>query len=383
MQHKAVASLEQQEFQNDWDILERAMVELATSCGMNDIQNTISDIKTKTLEIVTPEMKSLRAITIEDLKEYQRDQQYYVKTKFWHLADNMLNDRHLTILTGHPGEGKTTMAADLALNRSKPDNCLKLANAHDWRKVDWSLKLFNTVIIDDIFGAGALDNSYVSAWKAYLPEIERAARQKRLNIIITSRHYIMEEALDALNNTSIFKSKEGNIVHVASNDLSHEEKREILISRLKQTNAKNLIMLNNIDIDECVLQSMGKINLDAVKTENYVFGFPQCANLFVHDENIMKLGAQFFEKPEAHFKTCIEQLYNTNDEDMFQKFLALVIVWADQKGKIKSDDVRNPANASEHIRCVANIFGIDVNHKFMENIRSSLRSHERDFLIYI
>ena len=157
------------------------------------------------------------------LKKYQDEEQYYVETKFWHQADKMLTDKSLTVLTGHPGEGKTTMAAYLALKRSKPENCLKLADASDWRKVDWSLKLFNTVIIDDIFGAGALNTTYLADWKTYLPEIERAAKAKRLNVIITSRHYIKEEALDDLNNNSIFKDKEENSVHLASNNLTNGE----------------------------------------------------------------------------------------------------------------------------------------------------------------
>ncbi|KAH3806049.1 hypothetical protein DPMN_134359 [Dreissena polymorpha] len=289
----------------------------------------------------------------------------------------MLNDRHMTIITGHPGEGETTMAAYLALKRSKPENCLKLANANDWRKVDWSLKLFNTVIIDDIFGAGALNNNYVSDWKVYLPEIERAAKHKRLNVIITYRHYIKEEALDYINNSSMFRTQEGNIVHLSSDDLSHEEKRGILKMlelRVKQTSTENVKLFNEIDYYECVLKSKGTINYDSNTPENVVCGFHQCATLFVHDENLMKLGASFFENPDAHFKSYIEQLYNVNDGDIFQRFVALVIVWADHNGRIKKYDVRNPASATGHIRHVADIFGIDVKRKFMENIRSSLKS---------
>ncbi|KAH3827932.1 hypothetical protein DPMN_129878 [Dreissena polymorpha] len=296
----------------------------------------------------------------------------------------MLTDKSLTVLTGHPGEGKTTMAAYLALQRSKPENCLKLAHASDWRKVDWSLKLFNTVIIDDIFGAGALNTTYLADWKTYLPEIERAAKAKRLNVIITSRHYIKEEALDDLNNNSIFKDKEGNIVHLASDGLTNEEKRDILRLQVKRTDTEHLLFENQVDIDECVLKSKGTMNLDFARTENFVFGFPQCANLFVQSEKIIiKFGAQFFENPEAHFKAYIEQLYNPKDDDIFHKFIALVSVWAEQTGRIKADHVRSPSSASDHIKFVANIFDIKVDRKFMENISSSLKSHQKDFLIYL
>jgi len=82
-------------------------------------------------------------------------------------------------LTGHPGEGKTAMAAHLALEGgTKKENCIKLESVRDWKDVDWSLRCFNTVIIDDIFGGISLDNKRLREWKTVLNDIEQRATKK-------------------------------------------------------------------------------------------------------------------------------------------------------------------------------------------------------------
>ncbi|KAH3890460.1 uncharacterized protein LOC127851796 [Dreissena polymorpha] len=372
MQYKNAARLEQHEFDSSWDILEKAMVHLGKSCGLHDVQNSIDIIKNRTLEMVTPEMKNLRENTMLFLKEYQGDEQYYIKTKFFHQAEKMLTDKHLTVVTGNLGEGKTTMAAYLALKISEPEKCLKLENACDWRKIDWSLKQFNTVIIDDIFGVGALNTTYLADWKMYLPEIERAAKMNQLNVIITYRHYIKEYDL---HSDSIFKDREGNIVQLCSVDLTNEEKKNILISRVKRTNNEDLFLRNHVDIDECVMMYKGTMNRHIDTT---VIGFPQCANLFVQRDTMIKLGARFFENPVAHY---IKQMYN---EKNFDLFLALVIVWAERTGgRIKAGNLEIASQTSGHIGFVANIFGIEVNRERLENISFCLKSHQKDSLIYV
>ncbi|WAR03953.1 hypothetical protein MAR_010511 [Mya arenaria] len=175
-----------------------AMVTLGQSCGLNDVEADIAELMTKTLDVVTPEMKSLREITLWFLEE-SCDDEFYVETARFQDAIHLLKEKHFIVLTGHPGEGKTAMAAKLALAEgTKPENCLKLQHARDWRKIDWSLKLFNTVIVDDMFGGDVLDQNLIADWKLYLPEMERAALQNRLRIIITTRHYIKEEALEEM-----------------------------------------------------------------------------------------------------------------------------------------------------------------------------------------
>ncbi|XP_052797531.1 uncharacterized protein LOC128229758 [Mya arenaria] len=384
MQHKDIAYLEQKEFQKNWSLLENAMVTLGQSCGLNDVKADIAELMTKTLDIVTPEMKSLRETTLWFLED-SCDDEFYVETARFQEAIHLLKEKHFIVLTGHPGEGKTAMAAKLALaDGTKPENCLKLQHARDWGKVDWSLKLFNTVIVDDIFGGGALNQKLLADWKPYLPDMERAAKQNRLRIIITTRHYIKEEALEEMDKLTMFDDKDGYVLLLSSKmHLSFNEKKEILMSRAKKNKSEDMIDTYRIRYEDCVRKAEGVMNLQEGQSEDLVFGFPQCATLFVRSEALMKLGSVFFSKPEIHFKTYIDQLYKGKDEEQFHKFLALVAVWAEQNMRMKELDLQNATKVSDHVRNVAKCFGVDVTYSFLETLKSSLKSHINDLLLLI
>jgi len=83
---------------------------------------------------------------------------HYVKTEMYERAKKPLAEKNLVVLTGYPGEGKTAMSAHLALEGdASPENCIKLECSRDWEEIDWSMRFFTTVIIDDIFGGESLD----------------------------------------------------------------------------------------------------------------------------------------------------------------------------------------------------------------------------------
>ena len=130
---------------------------------------------------------------------------HFIKTSLYDKAGQVLRDKNLLILTGHPGEGKTAMAAHLALEGgTKKENCIKLESVRDWKDVNWSLRCFTTVIIDDIFGGISLDHERLREWKTVLNDIEQRATNKELRVIITSRHNIIEEAKGEMDKITMF-----------------------------------------------------------------------------------------------------------------------------------------------------------------------------------
>jgi len=237
---------------------------------------------------------------------------YFVKTKSYNEAYRILSEKNLLVLTGLPGEGKTTMAAHLALEVGlKPENCVKLECARDWEDVNWSLRCFTVVIIDDIFGEVCLDPERLSNLKKVLKHIEHCAIDKTLKVIITSRSHIIEEANDYLDKITMFKKSSKHLVHLNSRCLSADERRHILKSILMRKNIKQYV-----DLDECVKNAMGLTNLQSGEQEESVFGFPQCSALFATD-TLIGHGPGFFKRPECHFKSYIEQLFKSKDKDKF------------------------------------------------------------------
>jgi ankyrin repeat protein len=305
------------------------------------------------------------------LQDYQDDRQY-VETAAYQKAMRTLKDKHMVILTGHPGEGKTIMAARLALHVSQsPRNCLNLVSPSDWRQIDLSLKLFDTIIIDDIFGAGALDQKLLEDWRYHLKEIERAVKKKAVRVITTSRHYIYEESKEELGSVPMFTEDNEALLLLTSSELSSDEKRKIL----KMQAEKNVRFLENETVHECVEASKGPTEEET----DFLFGFPECASMFVRNKTMLDEGASFFKKPAQFFKTYLEDLYSGKEQE---KFLALVTVWASDDKKVSQKDLRDMESASDHVKKVAKIFGYNVSRDFLYKMRLSLDSHVGGYLVF-
>jgi len=285
----------------------------------------------------------------------------------------------LVILTGNPGEGKTATAANLALECSSDrKHCVKLECARDWEDINWSLQCFTTVIIDDIFGGISLDHERLKDWKTVLGDLEQRAKKKELYVIITSRHYIKEEARENMDRITLFGEDSGYILRLDSLEISSGEMRLILEAVIERNGMKDTFDRNGINLDHCVRNARGVLS----KRDECVFGFPECSVIFA-TEAIICHGSDFFLKPEGHFKGYIEQLYKAKDVEQFYKFLALVIVWAERTQKIDEGDIRNPKNVSVHFHEIADCFGIDINIQLIENIKFALDAYSNFLLLYI
>jgi len=207
----------------------------------------------------------------------------------------VLLDKNLLVLTGHPGEGKTAMAAKLALEGgAKRENCVKLEIASDWKDVDWSLRCFTTVIIDDIFGGLAIDHERLKDWKSVLNDIDQLAKARDLKVIITSRHYITREAREEMDKITMFTEISGHTVHLESSDLSSGEMNSILKAVIERSGTKENMDKWEIDLDECVMKAKGLYKRTSAQKSGTVFGFPECAVLFATGSLMESLGSEFF-----------------------------------------------------------------------------------------
>ena len=268
------------------------------------------------------------------------------------------------------------MAANLAIEGGlKIENCVKLECARDWEDVNWSLRCFTTVIIDDIFGGLSLDQKRLENWKTVLSQMEQRAKDRELKVIITSRHYILEEANEDMDKVTMFKNAELT-VHLNSRQMPATEFRQILKATLERKQINE-----HVDLDACVKNAIGVYNPKSGEREQCVAGFPECAALFATTDFISQ-GSDFFKRPERHFKEYIKQLYKSKDKDQFYKFIALVTVWANQNHTINDTDLQNLMNVSPHIQKIADCFGIFINHSFLETLKHSLKAYTSYLLMY-
>jgi len=298
------------------------------------------------------------------------------KTTQYETALKQLTDTHLVVLTGNPGEGKTTIAAKLALAvNGDRKQCVQLTSPNQWATVNWGLGLFTTVIIDDIFGDVSLDHELVSKWKQYLPDIERLANSKELKFIITTRTYIMKEARQSIttNTVSMFNENSRCVVQLESAKLEAKEMEDILSAVLARKNMSNKLQKHNIQISDCVDE--------ARRTAHCVIGFPQCCALFANKE-LIKYGSKFFLRPESLFKEYVQQLYNPWNPKQFYKFVTLVAVWAEETQTINTKDMLNPHDVSTHIGNIARHFDIQIDNEFVESMRCTMKLYDKFLIAY-
>ncbi|XP_053393867.1 uncharacterized protein LOC128555500 [Mercenaria mercenaria] len=332
---------------------------------------------------LSPMLKSLASMTTLFFEDAEH--QPYVITNAHVQAREKLRKSHVVVLNGQPGEGKTTMAIQLISEVTKLSSCLKLRGPSDWKHIDLTQKTFDTVFIDDIFGEGALDEKLLQRWNRYLPEIEKTINRKRLYVIITSRHYIFEEANERLRGRQLFTDE--NIQRLSSSDLTDEERMQMLTSHLDCAKRER----NETFVEDCnkVYKSAfikdeplstehlvgGEFSqLDKKSEMNVMMGFPESVHMFANDDSMFDKGADFFEMPVEVFQKHLEGI-SANRSAFFE----LILIWAVHENKLNLANIEPPVIAKD-IEETAKYFGMELKGEFVESIRQSLKHHRGGFV---
>ena len=244
----------------------------------------------------------------------------FVETSTYLEVKEKLDRTRFVIISGHPGEGKSTMAKHLLMTKFRPERCLNIREPTEWEHVDLNLVLnaFDAILIDDIFGIGVFEEALFRKWKRRLIDLSKVIR-KGLTVIIASRHYILEESNHLLQSVPLFRKE--NIKLLSSNVLTENEKLKILKSHLGAESRK----METEKIQDCA-RKHSEFQFNMNDPSRFVFGFPQSVSLFAKEDAIFEIGPDFFSKPYAFFKLCIEELFESEE-----KMLSLVVMWASEK----------------------------------------------------
>lgn len=310
---------------------------------------------------MSSEFKAIVSRSTMFFEEKERNE--YIETTTSLKAREKLDENKIVILSGHPGEGKTTMAKQLLVTQFPPSRCINLREPSDWKHLDLSLNLFDAVLIDDIFGSGVLDESLVKKWERKLNDLSTAIKEKGIKVVITSRHYILEETKQLFRSLPLFKKE--NIQLLSSSNLSEGEKIDILKSHLKAEERD----VDEGDILLCVYQHSSVFEQLLFGTNDFLFGFPECVNLFARQDEFFEEGPAFFSRPNSFMKNCIHQLYR--DEE---KFLALIIIWANDSQTLKKSEL-DESQLSHRLKRISQKFQFKLKGKLIKRLRKSLDYH--------
>jgi hypothetical protein len=148
--------------------------------------------------------------------------QLYVATPTFSRAMQMLKDKHVCVLTGAPGVGKSTLADMLALSRWESDWQIVQIDSHEVGKCwdAWREDRKQLYIFDDIFGQTDLrERLATNSGRIISTFVDKVARSRDKEVIITSRTHVLNEAIlrDEPVSRASFKEREC-IVQVSDYD---------------------------------------------------------------------------------------------------------------------------------------------------------------------
>ncbi|XP_045163316.2 uncharacterized protein LOC123527735 [Mercenaria mercenaria] len=336
----------------------------------------LSQVTEDKIRRVSSKLDGLRSMTRLYVEDAHRDE-VYVETSAHIKPKETLNKTHCLILSGLPGEGKTTMATKLISEVSHVNSVLKLREPSDWKHVDISKNQFDIIFIDDIFGAGSFDENLHQGWSKLLPEIEKAVSAKKISVIITTRHYILEEAREKMRRLHLFIDE--NVIVLDSTTLTSAERAQLLVKHLQHADKSCLpgfiSQCNSVYDSSFSCTNYRYMPAHNFDTSTYIWGgkrigFPEIVNIFANTDQLYKQGASFFEKPVAFFKGCMEDLFLEED-----KYLALILIWCRPHQELQVNDLM-----SADIKTTINKFNFELKGELLKVLRKSLKYHSGGFL---
>ena len=112
----------------------------------------------------------------------KHDKNGFIETKAYIEAKNKLNESKFLILSGNPGEGKSSMAKHLILSKFPVERCLFIRGPFDWEHVDLSVVVekFDAIVVDDIFGVGVFEKSLFDYWRERMDAVLQNAKEHKV-----------------------------------------------------------------------------------------------------------------------------------------------------------------------------------------------------------
>ncbi|XP_060558550.1 uncharacterized protein LOC132718829 [Ruditapes philippinarum] len=308
----------------------------------------------------------------ETVKEVLADK-YFVETEQFHAAKEKLLRNKVIVLNGAPGEGKTTIAKKLLLGVANNQRYIQLHSYAEWETVN--IDGVNAILIDDMFGAGSFSKEEYRKWQKHIPAIAIAVKNKRLYLIITSRKYILSEALEKMFVQSIFS--EENIFTLSSKELKGPEKQGILEKHFCKASEENFVIREAClkkEHSETISQIV-KLELCGPELGGLTIGFPECTRLFSSSVSLYEKGIEFYKDPMACVKTYMSELL-ADDEIL----IAFFVLWAQESKFLISLELERPIDDTAG-NIIAPIRQLQFQpDKHIRKIRHVLRQHRGGFI---
>lgn len=250
----------------------------------------------------------------------------FIETNAYVQIWKLLNEKHVIIIKGNPGDGKTTLAHQAMFQLMKDGKYL--LQLYSYNEFDECVtKNQNLVIfIDNLFGEYFVSKDDARQWCGRLQSLEAALGKgnQRNYIIITIRNDIYHACSELVKIGTFFKTNMIDIAYGSKYGLTNDEMGDILINYTGLTIPEN----------DCFH--------DIQK-----FGFPQCCRLYKDTDELQKKGIDFFKRPLCFLVEELE--FRFQNSDMKMAVLVCILLHG---GTVKKSDL-HAMNKGEELKVKA------------------------------
>lgn len=271
------------------------------------------------------------------MEKYKRENEFYVKTKIFKNAKQILKQRNCVILIGKEGVGKTAMAVHLMFKYKKYKDFVvrRIRTLHEfYSSVD--LRMENLIFIDNIFEHS---ESIEALWKLFDHMQEslsscinekamfydqpnkglcaEACPKSKLYIILASRPRQLKDAVKKMNYKHSLLQTYSIDFELESTQLNAREKRNILQKKMEFARSCH-------NIEE---ENFSEAQWDFILMSSTPFGFPLCAHLFSCDKACRTLGTTFFSNPQKHMLSRVKNIIQADATRRTEVLFVLMLVY--------------------------------------------------------
>lgn len=276
---------------------------------------------------------------------------FYVKTKMLEKVEQVLNHRAFVILVGQEGTGKTNMAIHLMLKYRAYENFIvrRIRSPQEFQQY-YDVKKKSFFFIENIFDCS---EQHLYEWRTIFRLMQETAPSPSLTTVCQSEIRQFEFYAVFTSRTNDFKDAkrkelfrdffpENNIVIIANDALTKDEKKDILL--------KNMEYARHVHgIEET---RFSKDDWEDITKSSPPFGFPLCAQLFACEEMYRKAGKQFFSNPYGYVLWRLKGLIR-QDETRHTEVLFILILICKFQNKT--------CNCNDPVKCWEDLCELQIN----------------------
>ncbi|XP_060069754.1 uncharacterized protein LOC132549793 isoform X2 [Ylistrum balloti] len=298
--------------------------EYLRNINLEDLREFPDQVRKKLKEIVisptlTSGLRSEIEFTNMTLEQHVSPENVFHATQQLQDSFHVFYTKHVLVLCGIAGSGKTTIAYEVMYHRREEYTPIILSNPDQLKFVSPSDKVL--IFLDDILGRSAYSRENALKWYSMFKTMHTLSRQSRSRFVLAFRENVYEDFRQDMDVFHNMLFSDDHLVNVSCMSLLEKE------AMLEKYCCENGVSIHYGNVDDSTKNSsrcLDKKTFNQICITEPLTGFPQSCFLFFSNENFFKLGQEFFRRPDKSLISKVDKLRKSGDKHCRLQYAVLV-----------------------------------------------------------